>query len=649
MASVIEQDSVREIHGLLQESRWDDAIAFYEQELSRSDKALADARLAYAIALIRGGREAKGLNLLDRATLAASNARSHLRRLAISPLATSGSYESAASLLDRLIDHSAGTVDDRRLRGSLRGRMKQWAGALEDVRSVFAECPDDPSAQRALIQTLVQAGNVEEAGTEAAKLGKRAADDPKLANIALLALSRSGRTSEAAELALELADRDVADEATAAMIVRTLVECGRDDDAIEVGERLIDEGWEHEVLRGNVAQAYLQSQRDDRYDRAIEHLREGLEIAPQDVRMNVAIGEALLRTRNYAAAIPHLKTACELQPKGAHQRALYARALKQVGNYSEAADEFRTLIDLQPSSPRWARYAAGALSQAGRRKEAADLFDSFVGSRRTALPRNFEKGLEALRDRLDSAKIPQARLDWAWTLREGPTVDRAEWERRAKWGHLADHYMLDWLECRDDRIQDVMMRLADLGEAERELAGIDRSKGMILASAHVGPMYAGPLALELLGVRSRWLASTPSVARTSYAGSLISTSEQDDMSVGKAFMLSLRKGFSVVIAVDGAINLAAPRIPFEGQEITYSSFAARTAFSLGVPSVFAAPRWEGGRIGFVIRRLPDPEEGETIEQHAERWRAAYLGALREFLAGEPENLRLSGGIWRHIR
>jgi len=61
MASVIEQDSVREVHGLLQESRWDDAIAFYEQELSRSDKALADARLAYAIALIRGGREAKGL------------------------------------------------------------------------------------------------------------------------------------------------------------------------------------------------------------------------------------------------------------------------------------------------------------------------------------------------------------------------------------------------------------------------------------------------------------------------------------------------------------------------------------------------------------------------------------------------------------
>jgi hypothetical protein len=70
---------------------------------------------------------------------------------------------------------------------------------------------------------------------------------------------------------------------------------------------------------------------------------------------------------------------------------------------------------------------------------------------------------------------------------------------------------------------------------------------------------------------------------------------------------------------------------------------------MGVPSVFAAPRWEGERIGFVIRQLPDPEPGESIEEHAERWKAAYLAELREFLGGEPENLRLSGGLWRHVR
>jgi lauroyl/myristoyl acyltransferase len=162
-------------------------------------------------------------------------------------------------------------------------------------------------------------------------------------------------------------------------------------------------------------------------------------------------------------------------------------------------------------------------------------------------------------------------------------------------------------------------------------------------------MYAGPLALELMGLKSRWLASTPSVARTAYANSLISTSDQDDMQVARAFMLSLRKGYSVVVAVDGAINLAAPRIPFEGQEMTYSSFAARTAHRVGVPSAFCAPRWEDGRIGFVIEAMPDPLPDEDADSYADRWRAAFLGSLRRYLGGAPENLRLSGGLWRHIR
>jgi lauroyl/myristoyl acyltransferase len=162
-------------------------------------------------------------------------------------------------------------------------------------------------------------------------------------------------------------------------------------------------------------------------------------------------------------------------------------------------------------------------------------------------------------------------------------------------------------------------------------------------------MYAGAMALELLGVRSRWLASTPSVARTAYAKSLISTSDQTGVEVAKQVLASVRQGYAVVIAVDGAVNVAAPRVPFEGQEITYSSFAARTAHRLEVPSLFCAPRWEGNRIGFVTERLPDPLPGEDADSHAERWREAYFDALRRFLGGPPENLRLGGGLWRHVR
>jgi len=51
----------------------------------------------------------------------------------------------------------------------------------------------------------------------------------------------------------------------------------------------------------------------------------------------------------------------------------------------------------------------------------------------------------------------------------------------------------------------------------------------------------------------------------------------------------------------------------------------------------------------VLERLPDAQEGEDEEVFGDRWREAFLQSLRGFLGGAPENLRLSGGIWRHIR
>lgn len=648
MASTIDQTLVGELYDFLRASRWSDAVTFYQDSLTREERSRAEFRLPYAIALIREGKESSGVKLIDRGLLAVSGARADLRRWAVPYLVDNGSLELAVQLLDRMIEANP-DVEDLRLRASLRGRLKRFDGAIDDARKVAEALPDDVHAQRACLQLFLQGGLIEEAGAFAQSIGMAAARHPQLANVTLLALTRSGRMEKAADLATRLSDSPELNEVIAAAIVRTLYDAGRIDDAIETGERLLEEGWDHEGLRSSLGRAYLDSHLEDRYQRALEHLREGLDVDPNDAKMNSAMGDALLRSRSYETAIPFLKKACELQPKAAQTRALYARALKQAGRYAEAGVEFRRLLDLQPSSPRWARYAAGALSQAGRRREAAELFDKFVSERRSTLPRDFEQGLEALWDKVDSVAIPQARLDWAWSLRNDLTNDRQDWERRAKWGHLADHYLLDWLECRDDRVHDAMKRLADLTDADRVLSEIDRSKGMVLASAHIGPMYAGPLALELLGVRSRWLASTPSVARTSYASSLISTSDQDDMQVARAFMLSLRKGFSVVAAVDGAINLAAPRIPFEGQEMTYSSFAARTAHRVGVPSVFCAPRWEGGKIGFVIERMPDPHLDEDADSHAHRWRQAFLASLRNYLGGEPENLRLSGGLWRHVR
>jgi tetratricopeptide (TPR) repeat protein len=649
VAATIDSSLGEELLALLRAAQWPQVLAFFERELTREEKAEAAYRLPYAIALICTGRTGTGIKMVDDEVAGLADARLYIRRFAIPFLIKEGRIELAIQLLDRLLQADPENTDDLRLRGSLHGRLKRFDEAIRDSGAVARRLSDDMSAQSSYLQGLLQAGRIDEAGSYAESLGTKATGHPRAAAMVLLALTRSGRMEAAADLAIEASMQDIADEGLAGAIVRTLFDAGQFENAVEVGERLLADGWDHPVLRSNLGQAYMATQTDDRYERAIAHLREGLDLEPGDARMNAAIGEAMLRTRSYEAAIPFLERACEAQPKAAQARALYARALKQAGRYDDAAREFRQLLKMQPSSPRWQRYAAGALSQAGRKREAVEVFDKFVSERRATLPKRFEDGLEALWDKIDTVNIPKARLDWAWSLSDQRINDRAEWERRAKWGHLADHYLLDWLECRDQKVHEAMARLADLSDAEHILNSIDRSKGAVLASAHIGPMYAGPLALELMGIESRWLASTPSVARTAYASSLISTSDQDDREVARAFMLSLRKGYSVVAAVDGAINLAAPRIAFERQEMTYSSFAARTAHRLEIPSVFCAPRWEEGRIGFVIEQMPDPLPDESADSHAERWRMAFLDALRRYLGGAPENLRLSGGLWRHIR
>jgi hypothetical protein len=71
---------------------------------------------------------------------------------------------------------------------------------------------------------------------------------------------------------------------------------------------------------------------------------------------------------------------------------------------------------------------------------------------------------------------------------------------------------------------------------------------------------------------------------------------------------------------------------------------------MGASSAFVAPVWRpDNRLGFVLKALPMPEPEESANAYAARWQTAYFGHLRAFLAGEPQNLRLSGGIWRLIR
>jgi len=541
-------------------------------------------------------------------------------------------------------------VDDRRLLASLLGRLEQWDRAIAEADAAAGIEPGNASLHAARIQMRVQAGRVPEAAEVARTTLPLAQSAPEDAYAWMMAFVRNGDVADASGIAASLDPDKLPNERVATMAVRALLADGRTAAAIRLGDGALGAGQDCAALRSSLGLAHLRRGTEaDRKTHALAHFEAGLQAAPDDVRLLTLHGETLLRAGRYKDSVAPLARAIELAPDLEQTRGLYARALRYTLQYDAAAEQMMFLLKKSPDSLLWQRSAIGALSQAGRKDEAEALFEQYVAKRGARLPETFQEALARMEEQLDTAPIPQARLDWAWSMRGDKDIDRATWERRARWGHLIDHLLFDWLECREERVEEAMAMLGELDTGERFFAPLlAAGRGVVVATAHVGPMYAGLMALELVGIPSRWLASAPSIARSSYAEALISTADQTEAQVAKACMRAINSGFVLCLAIDGAANPAAPRTTFEGQDVTYSGFAAHLAHRMGVPSVFYAPRWENGQVAYTLEMLPAANPGEDADAYAQRWQKAYFERLREHVAGPPENLRLSGGIWRHV-
>ncbi|MBC8642021.1 Vi polysaccharide transport protein VexE [Caballeronia sp. EK] len=632
---------------------WNAGLAAWQAALDGGNVPTASARLYHAIACIRSAADPMtAIGALDASFVTDAAARMDVRRLIVMPFVRDSALDAAAEALRVLVQAWPHLADDRRLLASVFGRLKRWDEAIGQADAASLIEPANTAMLAARIQLRLQASLV----ADAARIARATADALDLADsnahLWLTALVRNGDGALAGQLASRLDVAVLPNDRVAAMVVQALLSDDRIEAAIVVGERALDAGHEGAALRSSLGQAYLaRGNHQDRTEHALCHFARGVELAPKNLRLASLYGETLLRTGKYAESIAPLRAACELAPELEHARAMLARAMRYAGRYDEAADELLTLVRRQPDRVRLQRAAVAALSQSGRKDEASELYESYLKKRADMLPATFAEALLELDKKIESAPIPRARLDWAWSMRREPAeVDRATWERAARWGYLVDDLLLEWIECRESQIEEAMSLLGSLDEAEAFFAPLLASgKGFVVATAHVGPMYAGLMTLELLGIPARWLSTTPSIASASYASALISTADQTEAQVAKECLRALQAGYAVCLAVEGAPNPAAPRISFEGQEVTYSSFASRAAHRLGLPSIFYAPRWHKGEIVPTLEMLPNPLPGEDVEAFALRWQQAYLTHLRDHIAGPAENLRLSGGIWRHVR
>lgn len=633
----------RELQALARNSEWG---AILRAASERPDDP--EARAFAVVAVAHFGRFAE----IDRAALTgflgSAENRAIVRRFGAIELERAGRLNEAVAVTQALADAAPDSVEERLALVRVLRIAGRPEAAEAEIERIGALNPAAVAAPR--ITRRLQDKRIAEAAELARASASQCCDDPRLALLCITALVRDGDAAGAVAIIDALGD-SIVDPALACAAHAAMMLARRAGASLRLTLRVLAI---QPTPRLHLAAAEAMLALDKPREEVVVQLEAARAGAAADPMILKPLGEALMSLARYAEAAEALAAATAAAPQNRDARLLQVRALRFARRFDEAADLMMTTRAEFEGSAGWHRDAAGALLLAGRGEEASAVYAEGLARRRGGLAGDLATQLDRLQQTDEPRLIPRARLDFAWkiatrVLGRVPSADRSAWERAARWGLRADKAILDWLECRPEQTNEVV-RLFDLPQDEIAAAFriLDVKRGLLFASAHVGPIYAGPVVLKAAGFPFRLVASTPRVSAAHYVTDLISTVDSSEASVVRNILATLGEGKVVTIAVDGAMSPSTPRTIWEGASVTYSDIVAALSLRLRTASIFAQPYWRDGRIAFDLQPLPFPREGETAEDFYPRWREAYFGHVGRYFTRGPENLRLSGGVWREI-
>jgi tetratricopeptide (TPR) repeat protein len=642
-------ESFARINEMIDAERWHEAWIIVE-DIERTRELSNIEKVQKGILAFKNNMPDLGICTFNHSDLTDYRNCALLRRALVAPLIKSKNYSQAAQVVKIILESHPNSVLDLTTLASIEVRQGNRAEAALHFTQALSLQKNNLNLVSQIIQLHLQANEAEKAAHLAMEYQSEWQQETRLLQMSLLAMSRVNRQSECLQIIKAI---DFHQKHTEVCVLSAQIAYDCNDYPLVQKIIQIFENKEPFDIKALLLKAKTLIATGEDIEEILEQLESASKNAEENLQVNLFLSEQLLKKGRFVDAANYLKKCRNLSKNNPHIHLLNARALKFSGRYNEAADEMLELVELKPSSSSIKRYATAALIQAGRDEEAKALFDADVESRKAALPETFEKGMLLLSEKINEVKIPQSRLDWLWQILQTHSPDdlpnRAVYELSAKWGHLLDHFILEWLECCPMQADEVMQLLPNLDDVETRIKQVlANENGLIIASAHIGMLYAGPMILELLGIENKWLASTPSISSMAYSKNLISTSENTEAQVVRKVLKALNLGEAVTIAVDGAMSPAAPTIGFEGKKVTFSDFAARMSHRTSAPSFFAVPFWLNNQLELVFKELPTPNNGEAIEIFCQRWREAFLQFLRDFILEHPENARLSGGIWRGV-
>ena len=526
----------------------------------------------------------------------------------------------------------------------------QMAGRLDEAIDLSFEAitafPKVLAVRAKYIQLLLKARRTDEATAAVQNWPDWPKLDARTAKLVALSLARGGQSAEVVKLYIKSASLLTEDAQSVCAVMDAYTALRDPEAALAVADI-------HRKRVGSVSavvyerMSVLQAEIGDLETSNASALL-ALEKSPNSVRAGVQLSRNLMQAGSPKTALAYLEHVLEIAPHLVRVRVDAARAAKLSGQPKRAVELLLTLPEEELIRNRAnERLLISTLIQTGEVDAAEARYQSMITR---LLAQQAPTLVQALEAGPDKTVDLDARLDWAVELTGVLSAQDTAWVEAARWGCHADATLLDWLETRVDSVEEIMDLFVDMSAAEAKLEDYGGRGASLIVSAHIGALYAGPVAMELLGLDGVWLASSPNPPSAHYGRQLISTTDNNETQVARGVLSALRQDKAVVIALDGTSNPGAPRAAFGNKQVTYSNYAAKLSARYNVPAMFGAAVWtEDRKIDFHLAQMPTYKPGTSMNDYLSHWRDVYFQNVVAVINTAPENLRLMGGIWRDVR
>lgn len=519
---------------------------------------------------------------------------------------------------------------------------REKGGAADCIRDLIAANASDRDLSAAFLRAL-RDGPDEGVLRLVAELAERtlscenlSADSSRLLDILLKMTSRWGREATALRIAQRVSGIPGATGPLRRGAARVLLDAGAADPVVRL---LPDPETAEDHLLLARAHAAL-----GEHPLAVRAAEAAVIVRPRDPYATAILCDAAL-----AAGRPELvPSAVAAVPQGARTAGLLLReaeARERTGDPEGAANALSALLDKDPTNAPVRRRLIGLLQRGGRAGEALARYRDGVRLAASRLPDDPALLFTAPLSLGLTGPVPPGRLDW---MRRAVSAEVPSREVEAL---LAlDLGLLGWIQARPERIGELTSRVRLSGAARDLVMDLHLTgRGALIAAAHVGLMYGGPLAMLGAGLRFGFVASMPPIDLPGVSEHLISVSGRDRSAVAREVIGRVQAGEAVAIAVDGAGAPGYRTCEIFGRPVPISDICARLSARLRVPALF--PRILPGPDGTIrvdLSPLPAPEPGEGEGPFTDRWLRAWSAEVEAFLTDHPTGMRGSGGLWNAI-